>query len=256
MKSDNTARVFAGLFLITAVLLFLNSCTRHRVPLRKPSGPPPKGVFHVVERHQTLYRICKTYGVDLKSVAFLNRIPDDSKIEVGQRIFIPGARKRLRVEIYIDDVVEESAPGEKEKIPFRTSDFIWPVEGLISEGFQESERKRHEGIDIPSRSGTPVKASNFGNVVYCGNTIKGYGNMVILRHPGEWVTVYAHNEVNLVQEGAAVVRGQVIARVGQTGRASGPHLHFEVRHNNKAVDPMLLLNRIDSHAMDHERIGH
>ena len=89
--------------------------------------------------------------------------------------------------------------------------------------------------------GAPIKASNSGVVVYSGNTIKGYGNLIILRHPGEWVTVYAHNQLNLVEEGMSVEKGQVIAKVGQTGRATGPHLHFEVRKNNKAVDPMLLL---------------
>ena len=89
--------------------------------------------------------------------------------------------------------------------------------------------------------GTPVKASSSGVVVYSGDTIKGYGNLIILRHPGEWVSVYAHNQANLVEEGMSVEKGQVIAKVGQTGRATGPHLHFEVRRNNKVRDPLLLL---------------
>src|SRR4030043_2174665 len=88
------------------VILFVGGCTRHVVSPERPSLPQGmKGVYHVVERHQTLYRICKTYGVDLKRVASLNGIPDPSRIETGQRIFIPGAKRVLKVEVYIEDVV-------------------------------------------------------------------------------------------------------------------------------------------------------
>jgi murein DD-endopeptidase MepM/ murein hydrolase activator NlpD len=198
-----------------------------------------KGVYHVVERHQTLYRICKTYGVDLKEVASLNGISDPSKIQTGQRIFILGAKKLLKVEIYIDDVAAEQ--GEKLKIAYKKLDFIWPVEGKINDVFEEAESRRHQGIDISSPIGTPIKASNAGMVIYSNNTIKGYGNLIILRHSDEVVSVYAHNQVNLVEEGTWVEKGQIIGKVGQTGRASGPHLHFEIRRNNKAVDPMLFL---------------
>jgi murein DD-endopeptidase MepM/ murein hydrolase activator NlpD len=245
MKSKKTAKVFLGLFLISAVLS-LPSCARHKVPSKQPPRLPKKeidrkGVYHVVERHQTLYRICKTYGVNINEVASVNEISDHHKIQVGQRILIPGAKKVLKVEIYIDDVVEESEEKGKEKIVYPKSDFIWPVLGPRTAGFDDSDRNRHQGIDISSPLGTSIKASNSGVVVYSGDTIRGYGNLIILRHPGEWVTVYAHNQANLVEEGASVEKGQVIAKVGQTGRATGSHLHFEVRRNNKAVDPMLLL---------------
>ena len=106
-----------GLFLISAVLL-LPSCARHKVPSKHPPHVQRKGVYHVVERHQTLYRICKTYGVDINRVASLNRITDHHKIQTGQRVFIPGATKVLKVEIYIDDVVEESGEKGEEKTPF------------------------------------------------------------------------------------------------------------------------------------------
>jgi murein DD-endopeptidase MepM/ murein hydrolase activator NlpD len=223
-----------------SLVLLMGGCTRTRVSIEKP--PPPKrmkGVYHVVERHQTLYRICKTYGVDLKWVASLNSIPDPSKIETGQRIFIPGAKKVLKVEIYIDDVAAEQ--GKRAKIVYKKLDFIWPVEGKITNVFEGSESKRHQGIDIACSIGTPIKASNAGTVIYSNNTIKGYGNLVIIRHSEEYVTVYAHNHVNLVEERAWVEKGQIIGKVGQTGRATGSHLHFEIRRNNKAMDPMLFL---------------
>jgi murein DD-endopeptidase MepM/ murein hydrolase activator NlpD len=228
------------LMIVVQVAFFASGCARHKIPLERPSPPPErKGVYHVVERHQTLYRICKTYGVDLKRVTSLNGIADPSKIETGQRIIIPGAKKVLKVEIYIDDVAAE--PAEKVKIVYKKLDFIWPVEGKINDVFEEAESRRHQGIDISSPAGTPIKASNAGTVIYSNNTIKGYGNLVILRHSEEFVTVYAHNQVNLVEEGAWVEKEQIIGKVGQTGRASGPHLHFEIRKNNKPVDPLLFL---------------
>lgn len=227
------------LFFSVFVILTINGCARHRVTIEKPSLLEKKGVYHVVERHQTLYRICKTYGVDLKEVASLNGIKDPSKIQEGQRIFIPGAKKVLKVEIYIDDVVLQPTEKEKEKIAYKKLDFIWPVEGRLGEGFDETESKRHMGIDILSQTGTPIKASSSGIAIYSGNTIRGYGNLIILRHSEEFVTIYAHNQENLVEEGMWVQKGQIIGKVGQTGRASGPHLHFEIRRNNKAVDPFL-----------------
>ena len=231
--------MFFVLLFISAVL-FLNTCAHPKTQIQKPLPPQEmRGVYHVVERHQTFYRICKTYGVDLKEIASLNRISDPSKIQTGQRIFIPGARRVLKVEIYIDDVVSEQ--GEKAKVAYKRFDFIWPVEGKINQGFEEAENRRHQGIDISSAVGAPIKASNAGTVIYSNNTIKGYGNLIILRHSEELVTVYAHNQVNLVEEGTWVEKGQIIGKVGQTGRTSGPHLHFEIRKNNKAIDPLLFL---------------
>lgn len=249
MTSKGSAKIFFCFFLLTA-LFTLNACSQRRVVIEKSRTPPEKkverkGVYHVVERHQTLYRICKTYGVDIKEVASLNGITDHGKIQAGQRVFIPGAKKVLKVEIVLDDVVAELGEKGKEKERPQTAhkkiDFIWPVEGKFGDGFEDSERKRHQGIDITSPLGTPVKASNGGTVIYSGNTIKGYGNLIIVRHSEEFVSVYAHNQVNLVEEGVSVEKEQIIGKVGQTGRATGPHLHFEIRRNNKAVDPMLYL---------------
>jgi murein DD-endopeptidase MepM/ murein hydrolase activator NlpD len=239
MGGKPNEKIFLTVFFISAVF-FLNTCARHKVLLEKPSPTQGmKGVYHVVERHQTLYRICKTYGVNLKEVSSFNRISDPSNIQTGQRIFIPGVKKVLKVEIYIDDVVEEQ--GEKTKIVYKKLDFIWPVEGKIKDVFEEAEDRRHQGIDISSPLGTPIRASQAGMVIYSNSTIKGYGNLIILRHSEEYVTVYAHNQMNLVEEGTWVEKGQIIGKVGRTGRASGPHLHFEIRKSNKALDPMLFL---------------
>lgn len=226
-------------FFFLSIIFFINGCAKHRVPIQKPPPQEKKGIYHVVERHQTLYRICKTYGVNMKEVTSINGINDPSQIHVGQRIFIPGAKKVLKVEVFIDDVIAE--PEERKILTYKKPDFIWPIEGRLGNVFEEAENKRHQGIDILSPFGTPIKASNSGTVIYSSNTIKGYGNLIIIRHSEELVTVYAHNQVNLVEEGGWVERGQIIGKVGNTGRASGPHLHFEIRRNNKAIDPMPLL---------------
>ncbi|MBM4276609.1 MAG: M23 family metallopeptidase [Deltaproteobacteria bacterium] len=228
------------IFFLSVIFLF-NGCARQKVIIEKPSPLEKKGIYHVVEKHQTLYRICKTYGVDLKETASLNNISDPGRIRTGQRIFIPGAKRVLKVEVYIEDVVEES--GHQEKMAYKKMNFIWPAEGRLRGEFDETEGRRHMGIDISSPAGTAIKASDSGKVIYSGNTIRGYGNLIILRHSEDYVTVYGHNEVNLVEEGESVERGQIIGRVGQTGRATGPHLHFEIRKKNKAVDPLLFLTR-------------
>jgi len=243
-KSEGLIRIF--LFILLASFL-MNACARQKITLikRPPLPREKKGIYHVVERHQTLYRICKTYQVDLKEVTSLNGITDQSKIRTGQRIFIPGARKVVKVEVYIDDVVAGETGTEREEVVEKPDSkrlyFTWPVEGRRGDLFEEAERKMHQGMDILAPIGTPIKASNAGTVIYSGNTIKGYGNLIILRHSEEFVTVYAHNQVNLVEEGNWVEGEQVIAKVGQTGNASGPHLHFEIRKNNKAVNPLLFL---------------
>jgi len=242
---DPTLNRFLCLFLLS-LIFFIHACARYKIPTEKPTLLPErriekKGVYHIVERHQTLYRICKTYGVDIKEVAKSNGIANVSEIQTGQKILIPGAEEVLKVEIYIEDVASESVETKRERPGHPNMDFIWPVEGKRLALFEEEERKRHQGIDISSPSGMPIKASNSGWVIYSGNAIRGYGNLIILRHSEELVTVYAHNQVNLVDEGMWVEKGQTIAKVGQTGRASGPHVHFEIRRNNKAIDPLLLL---------------
>jgi lipoprotein NlpD len=107
--------------------------------------------------------------------------------------------------------------------------------------FGRSQSRKHDGIDIDAASGTPIRAADSGKVIYSGDEIKGYGNIVIIKHGPTLTTVYAHNAANLVREGNAVKKGQVIARVGRTGRATGSHLHFEIRNHNKPVDPLLVL---------------
>lgn len=117
---------------------------------------------------------------------------------------------------------------------------LWPVDGALSSPFgtREGRNHEHEGIDVAVAEDTPVRAACDGVVAYAGNGLRGYGNVVIVRHAGQLATVYAHNRALEVHEGDLVRRGQVIARSGQTGHATAPHLHFEVRLGSIARNPL------------------
>jgi len=113
----------------------------------------------------------------------------------------------------------------------------WPAPGVLISGFGERERDHHDGIDLACPEGTPVRAAEDGIVLFSGEQ-RGYGNLVLLAHDRDVVTVYAHNAKNLVSQGDKVSRGEQIARVGKTGNATGPHLHFEVRVGTQPRDPL------------------
>jgi len=194
----------------------------------------------VVRPGDNLFRIGKAYDVAYEELARVNRIKDVSQIHVGQRIFIPGATRQLPVET-ITPVEPSPATPSMPEVPDSSVDgFIWPVKGTINSGFGPRGISSHDGIDIGAPEGTPIRAIEKGEVIY-SDQLRGYGNIIIVRHTGGFISVYAHNEANLVREGQAVSRGEVIARVGNTGRVTGPHLHFEIRKNNAAQDPLRYL---------------
>jgi murein DD-endopeptidase MepM/ murein hydrolase activator NlpD len=116
----------------------------------------------------------------------------------------------------------------------------WPLKGVLYGRYGVRAGRRHDGIDIAAPEGTQVAAAAAGTVIYAGEQ-SGYGAIVIVRHDGGLVTLYAHNSRLLVDEGAHVRRGEPIARVGQTGRTTGPHLHFEVREGTRPRNPLLYL---------------
>jgi len=120
--------------------------------------------------------------------------------------------------------------------------FIWPVRGHVLEGFGAGHGgTQNDGINIAARAGAPVYAAASGEVVYVGNELRGYGNLVLLKHEGGYITAYAHNAAILVRKGEHVVRGQTIARVGKTGEVGSPQLHFEIRQGRNPVDPVQFL---------------
>lgn len=122
--------------------------------------------------------------------------------------------------------------------------FQWPVTGRVIATFGPQEKGLHnDGLNIAAAKGSPVRAAENGVVAYAGDEIRGFGNLLLIRHADGYMTAYAHNEVLLVNRGDTVRRGQVIARVGQTGNVSSPQLHFEIRKGTQAVDPEQFLGR-------------
>ena len=128
--------------------------------------------------------------------------------------------------------------------------FIWPVkEGQVSSFFGRRKRDFHEGLDIRSNRGTAIYAARAGKVIYSHKRIRGYGNMIVIKHDAEMATVYAHNKKNIVRVGDVVAQGQLIGYVGATGKATGPHLHFEVRRQQLPEDPLVYLPAIPASAV-------
>ena len=172
----------------------------------------------------------------MQEVAELNAITDAGQIKAGDRIFIPGAGQRLTVE-----VPEEERPQPPQTIEQPKGRFIWPIQGTVVGHYGVRTGMKYDGIEIRAPLGTPVKAADAGKVAFV-NSIPGYGNIIIIKHPDHYSTVYAHNQINLVKEGSWVSRGTTIARLGNSHNpASSPTLHFQIRRYNKARNPLFYL---------------
>ena len=186
---------------------------------------------YTVKRGDTLHHIAQRYGVSVSSLMSANSIRDPRSLEVGQLLTIPGYTSYGAIDNFGTDYSSER--------PSRI--FAWPVEqGQISSGFGMRNGSMHDGVDIAAPVGTPVHAAEGGTVIYSGR-LRGYGNVIIVRHDDHYVTVYGHNSQNLVREGDSIARGQVIGNIGDSGRTTGANLHFEVRRDNIAENPLAYL---------------
>ena len=214
--------------------------------LAAAAGCGAKKVYHEVRPGETLYRIGVAYHVPYESIARANHIQDPARIHVGERLLIPGAKELRHTKpvqhAAIDPAVRRvgrvspSAPVLKDAPPLE-----WPVPlGRLSSHFGPRSGSVHDGIDIAAPEGSEVCAAADGEVVYSA-TLPGYGNVIIVRHSGGYATVYAHNQKHYVGDGDRVRRGQRIAAVGRSGRTTGPNLHFELRKDNVARDPLQYL---------------
>lgn len=224
---------FGGLLLVLGV----SACSA-RTQGSQSQGP---GLYHPVQRGENLFRIGKAYGVSHLELARANGIENPDRLEVGQRIFVPGAKRVLPVSVITPERVIAEVPVD---LPRGEGVFIWPLaSGSISSPFGYRGRHyHHDGIDISAPIGATVRAARDGSVVY-SDTLRGYGNVIIIEHLNGYATVYAHNSENLVQAGAQVRQGQSIGKVGNTGRTTGPNLHFEIRKDNNVVNPIYFLPR-------------
>ena len=190
---------------------------------------------HVVRPGETVYHIAHVYGVSVQRLLEANHLSDSRDLRVGQSLLIPGSYT------YASLGGAESASGTMWNEPRAPRQFAWPLwSGTVTSGFGMRHGTMHDGVDISAPAGTTVHAADSGVVAFAGK-LNGYGNTVIIRHSDNYVTVYGHNSRILVSEGSPVAHGQSIAEVGTSGRTTGPNLHFEVRYDNHAYNPLSYL---------------
>jgi len=242
------------------------------------SALTPGSGTHVVAPGETLHSIARLYSKPVMMLAKANNLAPNAQVKVGDRIVIPGVRSTATAAApavsparadppaataavpKTQNVANAEAPRSArlatpatapvQEAPVKAAEpvggaagFRWPVRGRVIAGFgPKSNGLQNDGINVAVPEGTPVKASEDGVVAYAGNELKGYGNLVLVRHSNGYVTAYAHASELLVKRGDTVKRGQVIAKSGQSGSVTAPQLHFEIRKGATPVDPSQYLN--------------
>jgi murein DD-endopeptidase MepM/ murein hydrolase activator NlpD len=236
----------------------------------------PTGIYHTVQPGQTLYRISRTYHISETELARVNRIKDPTKLKVGQKLYIPGVTRPRQVsdvsEARAQPVKPAAAPSRgtpsasqtaasrpaassspaavPKQTPTKTTVrpsapqkgiFIWPVKGKIVSKFGAGKGSANKGVEISTAEGQPVVAAAPGKVIYSGNGIRSYGNLIIIEHADDFFTVYGYNKQNLVKSNDFVGQGDKIALVGQPQNGQSPRLHFEIRRGKSAVNPIFYL---------------
>jgi len=212
---------------------------------------------HVVRAGETLTRIAVRYGVTRKALIDANKLTRPEQLRVGQRVLVPGAQmasgdKPVRL---IDAVLANGdvllVRAGPRRVPTRFYmaesgldnqgiEFAWPVDGQVISPFGRRRMGWHAGMDIKAEIGSPILAAAAGTVISSGQE-RAYGRVIRVEHEGGFVTVYAHNLENLVEVGDHISAGTIIGTVGRSGRVTGPHLHFEIRHDGMVYNPLHLL---------------
>jgi murein DD-endopeptidase MepM/ murein hydrolase activator NlpD len=196
---------------------------------------------HVVQPGETVWRISKRYGASLDDVIRANGIRDVRDVPVGARLWIPEPGDSTGSQTVPAAYPPQPDPRELDRAVRELGlAFGWPVRGTLNARFAPRSGRPHEGIDIGARKGAPVRASEAGKVIFA-DELGAYGKLVIVKHVGDWSSIYAHNKKNRVSKSQFVEKGDVIAEVGTSGNASGPHLHFEIRRGQTALDPLRYL---------------
>lgn len=224
--------------VLSPLLLLLAACA---------GAPVADGDFYTVRSGDTLYSLGRAFGQNYHDIARWNKLSDKDDIQVGQvlRVKPPGKTSRATAartapaakiqERKASAAADKAAPASSSAV-IEPLNWTWPARGKASAAADRNQK----GIVIGGVTGQPVWAAEAGKVTYAGHGIRGYGNMVIVKHTGSLLSVYAHNKTILVKEGQSVTRGQQIAEMGDSD-SSTVRLYFEIRHNGKPVNPLPLL---------------
>ena len=235
---------------------------------------------HVVNHGDTLLSIARHNHVSVPQLARANNLDPSAKLSIGMKLVVPGSKTAAAIPpsaapaavaaaqpaaIAAQPVTRVAAVDNQQKArlaqaapnadepaiesPVKAEatgalpTFRWPVRGKVIAAYgAKTNGKANDGINLAVPEGTPVKAADDGVVAYSGNELKGYGNLVLIRHANGYVTAYAHASELLVKRGDTIKRGQVIAKSGQSGEVQSPQLHFEIRKGSSPVDPLQFLN--------------
>jgi murein DD-endopeptidase MepM/ murein hydrolase activator NlpD len=244
-------------------------------PVAMASVPSASGMY-VVNQGDTLHSIARRYHLSVAELARANKIDASTKLRLGTRLTVPAKVAALSAPqpaaplqaaatpvaapklspvaapqqsarlAQAAPTAEDGAPASSLKTSETTGalpTFRWPVRGKVIAGYgAKTNGKANDGINLAVPEGTPVKAAEDGVVAYAGNELKGYGNLILVRHANGYVTAYAHASELLVKRGDTIKRGQVIAKSGQSGEVGSPQLHFEIRKGSTPVDPLQFLS--------------
>ncbi len=210
----------------------------------------PISKIHQVRRGETLYSISRKYNTDIYQISLRNKILDVNEIIIGQKLFIPRVKKKIRPEFSKNEKNNTKKKNNPTKIKStnnkkinNNTKFKWPLKGNVISKFGSHKPGFHnDGINISSNKGNEVLAAKDGRVIYIGNEIPGYGNLILLKHSKNWITAYAHLKKIKPEKGSTVKQGEIIGVVGNTGSVKEPQLHFEIRRGKIAVDPLNFLS--------------
>lgn len=215
----------------------------------------PQARYHIVAKGDTLYSISRRYNVDMPVLSKTNDLQAPFTLKIGQKLLLPGslvnnapAQKTTTATIKKEQKTIKTAKSSSTAQTYaqpstkRKNKFAWPVKGqIISKYGPIAKGRNNDGINIKAAKGTPVKAADSGTVAYAGNELKGFGNLILIKHSDGWVTAYAHNDSFKVKKGQSVKKGDVIATVGTSGGVDVPQVHFETRAGKKALNPQAYL---------------
>ncbi|MDA8496977.1 MULTISPECIES: amidase activator ActS [unclassified Citrobacter] len=211
------------------------------------SSSSDSGSTYTVKRGDTLYAISRSTGTSVRDLARLNNISPPYTIEVGQRLKLSGSTKTspttgkstTKSSTKTAAVRPSSSVPQSSWPPVGQRCWLWPASGKVILPYSTADGG-NKGIDISAARGTPVYAAGAGKVVYVGNQLRGYGNLIMIKHSEDYITAYAHNDTLLVNNGQSVKAGQKIATMGSTDAAS-VRLHFQIRYRATAIDPLRYL---------------
>lgn len=203
----------------------------------------PSATYHEVKQGETLYAISRTYNMKINQLIEINELKEPYSVKLGDRIKILEESKQSQISQNLKPISKPVEPQQKatlvEKVLDKFNKFSWPLRGTIISKFgPKSGGLYNDGINIKAKEGAEVKSAEDGVVAYVGNELKGYGNLIIIKHSGGWITAYAHLSKTVVTRGAKIKKGQKIGAVGSSGNVTSPQLYFGLRKGRDAVNPL------------------